>query len=193
LLPLVRGLSEEIDRRFPSFRTLGQAYLAFCEAEATRVDGRAVPEAWATSAEWWATLGMPYPRAYALWRHGQSLATLKRASDRPADVLREARRIAVELGADPLRTAIEATASALRIDLDGDAPQVRPAFGLTDREREVLALVAAGQSNRQIGERLFVTEKTASVHVSNILRKLDVTSRTQAAAIALEHGLAERA
>ena len=62
-------------------------------------------------------------------------------------------------------------------------------LGLTPREAEVLALVAAGQTNRQIGETLYVSEKTASVHVSNILRKLGVTSRVDAAAIAQRLGV----
>jgi DNA-binding NarL/FixJ family response regulator len=63
-------------------------------------------------------------------------------------------------------------------------------FGLTPREREVLAMVAEGATNREIGERLFMAEKTASVHVSRILAKLDVRSRTEAAAVAHRHGLA---
>jgi DNA-binding NarL/FixJ family response regulator len=62
---------------------------------------------------------------------------------------------------------------------DGEDP-----FGLTDRERQVLALIAEGATNRQIGAALFMAEKTASVHVSRILRKLGVSSRTQAAAVA---------
>jgi DNA-binding CsgD family transcriptional regulator/tetratricopeptide (TPR) repeat protein len=62
-------------------------------------------------------------------------------------------------------------------------------FGLTPREREVLAMVAEGATNREIGERLFMAEKTASVHVSRILAKLDVRSRTEAAAVAHRHGL----
>ena len=57
-------------------------------------------------------------------------------------------------------------------------------LGLTSREAEVLALVAAGKTNREIGAELYVSEKTASVHVSNILRKLGVSSRVEAAAIA---------
>jgi DNA-binding NarL/FixJ family response regulator len=62
-------------------------------------------------------------------------------------------------------------------------------FGLTTREREVLALLAAGASNPQIAEELFISPKTASVHVSNIISKLNVSSRGQAAALAHRHGL----
>jgi DNA-binding NarL/FixJ family response regulator len=71
-------------------------------------------------------------------------------------------------------------------DADGLAP-----FGLTPRERQVLALVAGGATNREIGETLFMAEKTASVHVSRILSKLDVRSRTEAAAVAHRQGLTE--
>ena len=71
---------------------------------------------------------------------------------------------------------------------DAEAADEDP-FGLTPRERQVLALVAEGATNREIGERLFMAEKTASVHVSRILAKLDVRSRTEAAAVAHRHGL----
>jgi DNA-binding CsgD family transcriptional regulator len=57
-------------------------------------------------------------------------------------------------------------------------------LGLTPREAEVLALVAEGRTNRQIGQTLFITEKNASLHVSHILAKLGVVGRGQAAAIA---------
>jgi DNA-binding CsgD family transcriptional regulator len=73
---------------------------------------------------------------------------------------------------------------------DAVAPLDDDPFGLTPREREVLAMVAEGATNREIGERLFMAEKTASVHVSRILAKLDVRSRTEAAAVAHRHGLA---
>jgi DNA-binding CsgD family transcriptional regulator/tetratricopeptide (TPR) repeat protein len=75
----------------------------------------------------------------------------------------------------------------------GQASEAEPdadPFGLTPREREVLAMLAEGATNREIGERLFMAEKTASVHVSRILAKLDVRSRTEAAAVAHRHGLA---
>jgi DNA-binding NarL/FixJ family response regulator len=62
-------------------------------------------------------------------------------------------------------------------------------FGLTPRERQVLALLADGRTNREIGQTLYMAEKTASVHVSRILSKLDVRSRTEAAALAHRVGL----
>ncbi len=76
--------------------------------------------------------------------------------------------------------------SATRADANGDGEDP---FGLTARERQVLALVAEGATNRQIGAALFMAEKTASVHVSRILSKLGVRSRTQAAAVAHRHHL----
>ena len=81
------------------------------------------------------------------------------------------------------RLSVEAPVAAV-LD-DGTIDQL----GLTPREAEVLSLVAAGQTNRQIGEALFVSEKTASVHVSNILRKLGVSSRVDAAAVAQRLGV----
>ncbi len=78
--------------------------------------------------------------------------------------------------------------------LDGreadEAPATDDPFGLTPRERQVLALIAEGATNRQIGAALFMAEKTASVHVSRILGKLGVRSRTQAAALAHRQHLA---
>ena len=70
----------------------------------------------------------------------------------------------------------------------GDQPT--GVLGLTARETEVLRLVAAGRSNREIAAELFISAKTASVHVSNILAKLNAASRTEAAAIAHRAGLA---
>jgi DNA-binding CsgD family transcriptional regulator len=65
-------------------------------------------------------------------------------------------------------------------------------FGLSGREREVLALVAQGRTNREIGERLFISQKTVGVHVGNILSKLEVSGRVEAAAVAIRLGLAEK-
>jgi DNA-binding CsgD family transcriptional regulator/tetratricopeptide (TPR) repeat protein len=77
----------------------------------------------------------------------------------------------------------------------GDPPAStrRPdTFGLSGREREVLALVAQGRTNREIGERLFISQKTVGVHVGNILAKLEVSGRVEAAAVAIRLGLTER-
>jgi DNA-binding NarL/FixJ family response regulator len=95
--------------------------------------------------------------------------------------VREAHQVASSLGAAPLVAEIEAVARRMRISLEpprrADLGTSTSQFGLTPREVEVLELVAAGRTNRQIGDELYVSEKTASVHVSNILRKLGVTSR----------------
>ncbi|MFI6905915.1 AAA family ATPase [Nonomuraea sp. NPDC050394] len=102
---------------------------------------------------------------------------------RVGEALREAGEIAVRLGAGPLRREVEAVAAAGRVDLDGAG------HGLTARELEVLGLVAEGLSNRQIAERLFISARTSGVHVSNIMAKLAVSSRVEAAAVARRSGL----
>jgi len=107
--------------------------------------------------------------------------------------------IAATLGAGWLRDEIEGLAARARLVLSGsagaaaapavEAPPHEDPFGLTPRERQVLVLVAEGRTNREIGDALFMAEKTASVHVSRILSKLDVRSRTEAAAVAHRLGL----
>jgi DNA-binding NarL/FixJ family response regulator len=108
-----------------------------------------------------------------------------------------AKEIADRLGAAWLGGELDSLAARARLRLDepGEAT-VAPAddngddpFGLTPRERQVLALVAAGATNREIGRQLYMAEKTASVHVSRILAKLDVRSRTEAAGVAHRLGL----
>ena len=108
---------------------------------------------------------------------------------------RAARRGSGAAGAAPLAAALEALARRARLD-PGAAATVGglPAGAylteaLTDRERDVLRLLARGQSNRQIGAELFISPKTASVHVSYSLAKLAVTNRTEAAAVAHREGL----
>ncbi|HEV8163513.1 MAG TPA: response regulator transcription factor, partial [Actinomycetota bacterium] len=125
------------------------------------------------------------------------------AADQRTDAERLARgafQTAAELGAGPLRDQIETLARRARLRLsDPDAgtttapaPLPGAELGLTPREREVLALVAAGRSNRQIAEELFISSKTASVHVSNILAKLAVGNRVEAAAAALRLGIVDQ-
>jgi DNA-binding NarL/FixJ family response regulator len=99
----------------------------------------------------------------------------------------EARAVAERLGAAPLLERIDDLVRRGRL---ADAPSrgARPS-PLTAREQDVLRLLARGRSNRQIGEELFISGKTASVHVSNILAKLGASSRTEAVAIAYRQGL----
>jgi DNA-binding NarL/FixJ family response regulator len=132
---------------------------------------------------------MPYPAAYCRWRQAEALLAPGPSRGRARELLEAAHDTAVALGAVPLRDGIRRLARRARLPL-GQAPAAAAETDLTAREQEVLELVAAGRSNRQIAEALYITEKTASVHVSNILRKLGVASRGEAAAEAYRRGLA---
>jgi DNA-binding CsgD family transcriptional regulator/tetratricopeptide (TPR) repeat protein len=169
-----------------------RAAVAAGEAERGRLEGRAEPERWAEAARRWDGLGFPAPAGYCRWRQAAAeLAGGRRAQALP--LWRSSWQGAADLGADGLREAIEADAARAAVPLAGEGAAAVDAaavpFGLTARELEVLALVAAGRTNRQIGERLFISEKTASVHVSRILAKLGARSRAQAAAMAGTVGL----
>ena len=190
-LSSLANLRKQITRGLPPFVQLAEAYWSVCTAEFARLRGANDPAQWSLAAQAFAAIPMAYPRAYALWREAEAILASSRARSAAALPLREAHAIAEELGAEPLIGAIEALAVRARIEIGPVAPASVPggldSFGLTPREREVLKLVAAGQTNRQIATSLFITEKTASVHVSNILGKLDAKGRTEAASIA--HGL----
>lgn len=136
-------------------------------------------------------LHRPYELARVLARAAEANLGA-RLRDEAATTLMEAHAIANRIGAAPLRERIEALARRGRIDLDGveSADAAADRLGLTPREREVLALLAEGRSNRQIGEHLYMAESTAGVHVGNILAKLGVTRRSEAAVIAHRIGLA---
>ncbi len=161
-------------------------------AEHTRLIGRPDPLQWLDASQRWERLRFLPLAAYTRWRQaGAVLAEGRRAEAIP--LWRKAHQAAIRLGATPLREAIEAEAAraALRLRDGGDRPGDEPPvpYGLTARELEVLTLVAAGRTNRAIGEALFISEKTASVHVSHILAKLGARSRAQAAALAATLGL----
>ncbi len=174
--------------------------------------GRAIraddPAAWDQAAAAWQAVGRPYPAAQCALRaiEARVLSGDRERAARDASALLEA----VEgLGAVPVATELRSLIARARLrtdtaspgpedaapapaDDDGAAPDAaEDPFGLTERERQVLALVAAGATNREVGATLFMAEKTASVHVSRILAKLDVRSRTEAAGVAHRLGLDE--
>jgi DNA-binding CsgD family transcriptional regulator/tetratricopeptide (TPR) repeat protein len=163
------------------------AWLARAEADYTRIEGRSDPDRWAAAAEAFG-YGYVYEEARARWRLAEALLLDGRHDDAAVEA-GAAHATAVRLGAEPLRAEVEALARRGRVDLGPAAPPSEGAAGLTPRELEVLRLVAAGRSNGQIAEVLFISRKTASVHVSNILAKLGVHSRTEAAAAAHRLGL----
>ena len=161
-----------------------QAHAAVFDAEASRAAGHPDRAAWDAAAAAWESLGQPYPLAYALLRAAGAAAT---AGDRDAAAsrLQQAAELAGQLRARPLLQQISRLARRAHVEITGTSP-AGPAvpFGLTGRELEVLRLVAAGLGNREIAAELFISPKTASVHVSNILGKLGVASRGEAAATA---------
>jgi DNA-binding CsgD family transcriptional regulator/tetratricopeptide (TPR) repeat protein len=183
-------------------RDVVAAYLALCEAEFGRVAGAADPEAWAAAAARWDALGHPYPAAYATWREAEALLVRRYRSSRATEALQAAHTVAVDLGAEPFRRQVEALARRARVTLLSSSDSVpswsksdsvpSPSSGgatpapsaLTRRELQVLRLVAEGHTNRQVADELFISQKTASLHVSHILAKLGVTSRVQAGAMA---------
>jgi DNA-binding CsgD family transcriptional regulator len=168
--------------------------LALARAEHARLDG-GDPEAWTAALDAPAVRADPYLTAVGRWRLAEAMLAKRDARSLAGDQLRAAHRAAVDLRAEPLRAEIESLASRARIDLveaaaaPAEAPSAAAQLGLSERELEVLALVAQGRTNRQIADELFITEKTAGHHVSNILGKLGVANRLEAAAIAHRAGL----
>ena len=137
--------------------------------------------AWDEAAAAWAGVSEPYSQAEALL-HAAEAALAGGDRDGAAGRLRLAAALAAALGAGFLAAGIALLARRGRIVLDTSAAAGPAAVGLTGRELEVLRLVAAGRSNREIANELFISPKTASVHVSNIMGKLGAASRGEAAA-----------
>jgi DNA-binding NarL/FixJ family response regulator len=161
----------------------GRGWLARAEAEWRRVQGDNDPQTWRAVAETFGP-GFAYDTARTQWRLAEALAE---AGDR--DQAEQQWRLAVEaadqLGAVPLRAALADLGRRARLGRQPGGYQGPGTLaGLTSREREVLRLLVAGRSNKEIAGALFISPKTASVHVSNILGKLGASSRTEAAAIA---------
>ena len=153
------------------------------------------PDAWHAAAKTWEALGCPHRAGYAWWRRAQAQLAAGQPVSAAAAALRAA--AAAADGHAPLLAQIRAFAERARIPLPtrrhpghpaADRPLRRP-MGSTGRELTVLRLLAAGRTNAQIGAELYISPNTARVHVTNILRKLGVSSRVQAAALAERAGL----
>jgi DNA-binding CsgD family transcriptional regulator len=177
----------------------GRGWLARAEAEWGRAQGNNDPAAWQEVVD---SFGpeFVYETARSRWRLAEALAEAGRRDEAQRELL-IAVEVADRIGARPLRSALADLARRARLAdraapgaagrgaQPGGAAARSPLAGLTDRETEVLRLLAAGLSNREIGAELFIAAKTASVHVSNILAKLGAASRTEAAAIAHAQGV----
>ncbi len=184
----------------------GSATRRTCDAEWGRLNGATDAAAWTAAADEWTAIPSPYPAAYARFRAAEAHLV---AGDRVAaeTALREAVEVARSLEARPLLALIDGLAQRARVSLDTKAAATdaapkaataKPAateaapfaeLGLSAREAEVLALVALGRTNGQIARELFISPKTASVHVTHILDKLGVSSRIEAAMLAARAGL----
>ena len=164
------------------------------DAERTRLAGTSDPDAWTAAAKAWDDLGRPHNAGYAWWRQAQAQLDAGQPATLAAATLRAA--AAAAEGHAPLQAQIGALAERARIPLQepptGTGPEQvgQPSpYGLTGRELAVLRLLAAGRTNAQIGAALYISPKTASVHVTSIFRKLGVSGRVQAAALAERAGL----
>jgi DNA-binding CsgD family transcriptional regulator/tetratricopeptide (TPR) repeat protein len=178
-----------------------------CEAELSRVQGVSDAGLWRATAAAFKELGEPYNVALARWREAEALLAQRLDRLRAEAALRTAHSSATRLGAALLQRECEALARRSRLALtEADETAQEPApppahepdrlraeLGLSRRELEVLALISDGRTNRQIAEELFISEKTAGHHVSNILTKLDLSSRIEAAAVAHRHGMLDLA
>jgi DNA-binding CsgD family transcriptional regulator len=188
------GIAARLPTPAPPFR----AYRELVRAEHARAGGTDAAAAWASAVAAWRDAGEPYPLSYAVLRLAEAHVT---AGDTAAAAraVQEAHALAERLGAAPIAAEAAALARRSRLSLEPPAGPSDPApgepadelarFGLTDREREVLLLVAAGRSNPEIAKALFISAKTASVHVSNILGKLGVGGRVEAAAVVHRLGI----
>ena len=173
--------------------------VALAKAELSRLMGRSSAAGWAAAAAAARELHHAHEAAYSRFREAEALLLSRGSRPAAQAAAREAHQIALGLGAAPLQREIERLAARSRLDLD--VPPVVPErsigraalrgspFRLTPREQDVLELVTQGRTNREIAADLFISEKTASVHVSNIKSKLGANGRAEIAAIAVRLGL----
>jgi DNA-binding CsgD family transcriptional regulator/tetratricopeptide (TPR) repeat protein len=200
------SIAAELDRlaaaQAPQVRSPHAACeLLLAQAELSRLEGRSDPQRWQEAVAAREQLEYRFDAAYARFRLAEALLASGAPRSQVESALRPAHHTTVALSAAPLQREIELLAQRGRLRLEepidaATEPKAPPSpaasLGLTKREAEVLALVAEGRTNRQIGQALFITPKTAGVHVSRILAKLGVAGRGEAAAVAHRLGLDKR-
>jgi DNA-binding CsgD family transcriptional regulator len=209
-------------------RREAELHLDTARAHAARVRDRIKPETWASLAEQWRQLNIPYRQAKAYWWQAQAALPVRANRPEARKALLASWKIATDLQAMPLRRALVDLSVRGRIPLPGSElvaipieaelkelvavgpgrakvvdfgvrvggatarSALSPAeeqFGLSPRENSVLLVLAEGRTNREIAERLFISERTVAVHVRRILAKLGVGGRTEAAGMAIRLGL----
>ena len=185
------GLEVEADPIWVAYRAMTVAENSRCHGSA----GQSVT--WEQAASTCQAIGFRWFEAMAQWRQAQALLSEGAARSLVAVPLRQAHATALELGAAPLveETVLLATVARIRLDepegsrLKEGQPDVPEALAtLTAREREVLSHLVAGRTNSEIARDLFISDKTVSVHVTNLLRKTGTANRIEAAALARRLG-----
>jgi DNA-binding CsgD family transcriptional regulator len=172
------------------------AFIAWCRAEGTRLH-EPEPDAWSDAAQRWDDAHEPYYAAYCRFREADAVLAGRGDRTRAAAAAQRAWETSVKLGAALLQAHVERLATRARITLvapdpvepDTSRTTIMSDLGLTAREFDVLEQLALGRTDKQIAEALFISRKTVSVHVSNILRKIDAPDRFGAASIAHEVGV----
>ncbi|MFC5950007.1 AAA family ATPase [Pseudonocardia lutea] len=214
------GLHERARRAVPMVAGLVGVFAQMCDAEVTRADGDSDPDLWGEVAAQWRRRDQPYNVAYGQLRRAEALLARRTRSRAAAEALTEAHAIAGKLGAVPFLEEVRDLGRRARIRLpdrvvgseragvatraaapgspDARVPTRRTPgrrdvlASLTPREVEVLGEIAAGHTNREIAQRLFISEKTVGIHVTHLLAKLGVRSRVQAGAVYLRAAPSER-
>ena len=166
------------------------AWQLVAQAQHARSHGRPDASRWTDIANRFDALALPYPAAIARYHEADARLRSRSGHERAAVAARTALATAEKLGATPLAEQVRLLAQRGRLDLTGSAqpaataPDPLQALGISPREAEVLRLLGLGRTNRQIAGELYISEKTASVHVTHLLRKLGVANRIEASAIA---------
>jgi DNA-binding CsgD family transcriptional regulator len=218
-MSLVDDLVARLDAHLTAVKTLAghldrhtTCDVLLVDAELTRLHREPDPRLWRRVADQFAAMDHTWDEVCARWREAEALLLCGGPRSQAAGPLRAAHRAAAALHAAPTVAKIEALARRARIRLkppdvlvrrgasSSDEGSGEPASDrgtpdrlrrLTPREREVLALVAGGRTNREIASALFISAKTASVHVTNIKEKLAVRTRVEAAALAIRLGVVD--